>query len=129
MTASNARAGFGALAHRLSGRGWLLAPAALLYGLMAFAPLIIIVQMSFSEGGGAYVRVLTDPLLRPILVNTVAISAQTTLVALLLGYYLAATIWRSGPRVRMVLLALILLPLLDQRPGQELRLGGPVAGT
>ena len=97
------RPGFG-------GPGWLLAPAALLYGLMALAPMLIILQMSFSEGFGAYVRVLTNPLLRPILANTVVISFQTTLVALLLGYYLAATLWRSGPRVRMVLLALILLP-------------------
>ena len=101
---------FGSLMPRLRGPGWLLAPAAMLYGLMALAPLLIILQMSFSQGFGAYVRVLTDPLLRPILANTVVISTQTTLVALLLGYYLAATLWRSGPRVRMALLALILLP-------------------
>ena len=100
----------GALKPRFRSPGWLLAPAALLYGLMAVAPLLIILQMSFSQGLGAYVRVLTDPLLRPILANTVVISSQTTLVALLLGYYLAATLWRSGPRVRMALLALILLP-------------------
>jgi ABC-type spermidine/putrescine transport system permease subunit I len=31
-------------------------------------------------------------------------------VAVLLGYFLAATIWRSGPRLRAVLLALVLLP-------------------
>ena len=100
----------GALKHRFRGPGWLLAPAALLYGLMALAPSLIILQMSLSQGFGAYVRVLTDPILRPILANTVVISTQTTLVALLLGYYLAATLWRSGPRVRMALLALILLP-------------------
>lgn len=110
MTVSGAYSGLGVLRRRFGGPGWLLAPAALLYGLMAVAPLIIILQMSFSQGVDAYVRVLTDPLLRPILINTVAISTQTTLVALLLGYYLAATIWRSGPRVRMALLALILLP-------------------
>jgi ABC-type spermidine/putrescine transport system permease subunit I len=106
----DALTGLGALKRRFGAPGWLLAPAALLYGLMALGPLIVILQMSFSQGFGAYERVLTDPLLRPILVNTVVISTQTTLVALLLGYYLAATIWRSGPRVRMVLLALILLP-------------------
>ena len=100
----------GALMARFRGPGWLLAPAALLYGLMALAPLLIILQMSLSQGLGAYVHVLADPLLRPILANTVVISTQTTLVALLLGYYLAATLWRSGPKVRMALLALILLP-------------------
>jgi ABC-type spermidine/putrescine transport system permease subunit I len=94
----------------LRGPGWLLLPAALLYGAMALLPLIIILQMSFSEGLGAYVRVLRDPLLTPILANTVAISSQTTLVAVPLGYYLAATIWRAGPKTRMVLLALVLLP-------------------
>ena len=110
MTDLRAFAGFGALKPRFRGPGWLLAPAALLYGLMALAPLLIILQMSLSQGIGAYVRVLTDPLLRPILANTVVISTQTTVVALLLGYYLAATLWRSGPRVRMALLGLILLP-------------------
>ncbi len=110
MTDLRAFARLGALKHRFRGPGWLLAPAALLYGLMALAPSLIILQMSFSQGFGAYVRVLTDPILRPILANTVVISTQTTLVALLLGYYLAATLWRSGPRVRMALLALILLP-------------------
>ena len=110
MTELGARASLGALGRRFRGPAWLLAPAALLYGVMALAPLLIILQMSFSQGVGAYVRVLTDPLLRPILANTVVISTQTTLVALLLGYYLAATLWRSGPKVRMALLALILLP-------------------
>jgi ABC-type spermidine/putrescine transport system permease subunit I len=110
MNHSGAVVRLGAMRRSIGGPGWLLAPAALLYGLMALAPLLIILQMSFSQGWGAYARVLTDPLLRPILANTVVISTQTTLVALLLGYYLAATIWRSGPRVRVALLALILLP-------------------
>jgi ABC-type spermidine/putrescine transport system permease subunit I len=110
MTDARAPIGLGALRLKLRGPGWLLAPAVLLYGVMALAPLLIILQMSFSQGLGAYGRVLTDPLLRPILANTVVISFQTTLVALLLGYYLAATLWRSGPQVRMVLLALVLLP-------------------
>jgi len=95
---------------RLRHPAWLLTPAALLYGAMAVAPLIVILQMSFSEGLGAYARVLTNPLLAPILVNTVVISAETTIAAMLLGYYLAATLWRSGPRLRMVLLAAVLLP-------------------
>ncbi len=90
--------------------GWLLAPAALLYGVMGLLPLLTILQMSFSEGLGAYARVLSNPLLRPILINTVIISTQTTLVAVVLGYYLAATIWRAGPRTRTALLALVLLP-------------------
>jgi len=102
--------GFPTLRERLRGPGWLLAPAALLYGAMALAPLIIILRMSFSEGLGAYVRVLTNPLLTPILANTIVISAETTAAAMLLGYYLAATIWRAGPRMRMILLAMVLLP-------------------
>ncbi len=107
---SSALAGLGAKLRWLRGPGWLLAPAALLYAGMALLPLMTIVQMSFSEGLGAYKRVLTDPLLRPTLMNTAVISAQTTIVALLLGYYLAATLWRSGPRTRVVLFGLVLLP-------------------
>lgn len=89
---------------------WLLAPAAALYGAMGLFPLIAIIRMSFSEGLDAYARVLGDPLLRPTLVNTLAISLETTLGALVIGYYVAMTMWRSGPRARMIILALILLP-------------------
>lgn len=89
---------------------WLLVPAIALYGAMGVFPLSNIVQMSFSEGIGAYTRILTDPLLRPTLENTVVISVETTLAALIIGYYLAMTMWRSGARARMVILALVLLP-------------------
>ena len=95
---------------RLRGPGWLLAPAATLYGVMALAPLATVLKLSFSEGLGAYARVLSSPLLQPVLINTVAISLETTVVAVMLGYYLAATLWRSGPRTRPILLLLILLP-------------------
>lgn len=89
---------------------WLLAPAIALYGAMGVFPLATIIQMSFSEGLSAYARILSDPLLRPTLVNTLAISVETTFAALVIGYYLAMTMWRSGPRARIVILALVLLP-------------------
>ena len=42
--------------------------------------------------------------------NTVAISMVTTAVALLLGFLLAACLWRSRPAVRSLVLAFIMLP-------------------
>ena len=42
--------------------------------------------------------------------NTVVISLTTTVVAVVLGYLLAAALWRARPAMRAVLLAFILLP-------------------
>ena len=80
MSAPDATA-FSAPMGRLRHPAWLLTPAALLYGAMAVAPLIVILQMSFSEGLGAYARVLTNPLLAPILVNTQNRQARQVVVS------------------------------------------------
>lgn len=96
-------------AHRLR-LGWLLLPAVLLYGGLALLPLLTIARLSLSGGGGHYRDVLREPLLWHAARNTVEISLTTTVIALLLGYLLAAALWRSRPAARAVVLAFILLP-------------------
>jgi ABC-type spermidine/putrescine transport system permease subunit I len=73
-------------------------------------PLGLIVQFSFEGGDAHYADVLDSPLLARVVQNTVVISLITTLVALLLGYVLAAALWRATRRQRNLLLAFILLP-------------------
>lgn len=91
-------------------RLWLLLPVGLLYGVLAVLPLGLIVQFSFEGGDAHYTDVLGSPLLARVVQNTVVISLITTLVALLLGYVLAAALWRATRRQRNLLLAFILLP-------------------
>jgi putative spermidine/putrescine transport system permease protein len=91
-------------------RLWLLLPVGLLYGLLAVLPIGLIVRFSFDNGAEHYDEVLQSPLLLRAAENTVVISLITTIVALLLGYVLAAGLWRANKRQRNFLLAFILLP-------------------
>jgi ABC-type spermidine/putrescine transport system permease subunit I len=91
-------------------RAWLLLPVGLLYGALTLVPIGIIVWVSLGDGGGHYAAVLQSRLLLRVVQNTVVISLTTTAVALLLGYLLAAALWRCSPARRNLLLAFILLP-------------------
>jgi ABC-type spermidine/putrescine transport system permease subunit I len=95
---------------RSPGRSWLLLPVALLYGLLIVVPFGIILWFSLSDGGAPYVAVLQSRLLLRVVQNTLVISMITTLVALALGYVLAAALWRASPVQRNLMLAMILLP-------------------
>ena len=95
--------------HRL-GFGWLLLPAGVLYGGLMLLPLAAIVRLSFADGGGHYATVLRGRLLWRAAGNTVAISLATTAVALVLGFLLAACLWRARPAVGRLVLAVIMLP-------------------
>lgn len=92
------------------GRLCLLLPAGILYGLLIAVPLGIILQLSLQNGGASYTAVLHSPLLLRVMANTVVISLLTTIIALVLGYVLAAALWRAGPAHRPLVLAMILLP-------------------
>lgn len=98
-----------AFAHRLP-LGWLLLPAGLLYGGLALFPLGRMLALSLEGGGAHYAEVTAGRLLWRAATNTLAISLTTTLIALLLGYLLAAALWRSGPAMRAVILGFIMLP-------------------
>lgn len=89
---------------------WLLLPAGLLYGGLALLPIGNLLRLSLSDGGSHYASLWEGRLLWRAVTNTVSISLTTTAIALLLGYLLAAALWRSGPAMRSVLLGFIMLP-------------------
>jgi ABC-type spermidine/putrescine transport system permease subunit I len=94
----------------LLGHDWLLLPVGVLYGGLTLLPLGLIVRFSLVDGGEHYAAVLRSRLLSRVAQNTVVISVITTVVALVLGYVLAAALWRCRPARRNLLLAVILLP-------------------
>ncbi|BDG71710.1 ABC transporter permease [Roseomonas fluvialis] len=97
----------------------LAAPLALFYVAFVFAPIGLLVAVSFAESPEfdtfslhQYARVFGDAYQRGILADTLQIGAQTTAVTVLLAYPLALLHLRSGPTVRRLILLAILLPLL-----------------
>jgi len=100
------RAGAGVIA----GRVLLLMPFFVVYGALLIWPLGLMVRTSMMDGTVAYNRVVHNPLLRLAITNTIVISVITTFIAVLLGYLCAAAIWKSRPVLRVVVLALVLLP-------------------
>lgn len=91
-------------------RLWLLLPAAVLAGILFVVPLVLMARTSFSDGLAGFRKVFTSPLLYPILENTLVIATVTTLVTIVLAYVCALAAWRSGPVLRTVVLAFVLLP-------------------
>lgn len=100
-------------------RAIFLAPAALVMGALFLAPLAIVAAYSLLTRG-AYGGLstpwtlenwarLADPIYGVILLRTVAISAVSTLLCLVLGFPLALFISRSGSR-KNVYLNLVILP-------------------
>jgi ABC-type spermidine/putrescine transport system permease subunit I len=98
-----------AVRHQLPA-AWLLLPAGLLYGGLALLPIATLLRLSLSDGGSHYASLWEGRLLWRAATNTVVISLMTTAIALLLGYLLAAALWRSRPVTRSVLLGFIMLP-------------------
>ncbi|PYI64954.1 ABC transporter permease [Arthrobacter livingstonensis] len=90
--------------------GWLLllAPIVAFDVLFFLTPLGKLVASSFT--GGAYARVLADPLVTRSLVNTLTIALTSTVVTVVLGYVIALVLWRSGTVMRVILFAVVLLP-------------------
>ncbi|HSG56868.1 MAG TPA: ABC transporter permease, partial [Paracoccaceae bacterium] len=98
----------------------LLSPALGAVSLLLLVPLLFIVVYSFwlRSAVGAdtagfhldnWVKALTDPFYRYILLNTLKIAAITTVLCAVLGYPAAYFIARSGGN-RMILLLLLMLP-------------------
>ena len=92
------------------GASILLLPSGVLYGGLMLLPALAILRVGLADGGTRFGAVLQSRLLWRAAQNTMAISLITTVLAVLLGFLLAAALWRSSPRQRGVLLAFILMP-------------------
>lgn len=76
-----------------------------------------------QEGGGYYVegtwtldnyiRIFTDDYFQDIMLFTVEFAVLVTLVTMLLAYPMAYYIYKAGPRLKVVLLILVILPKLS----------------
>ncbi|MDR5758820.1 ABC transporter permease [Caballeronia sp. LZ035] len=88
----------------------MLTPVLILYGLAAATPILMIAQLSFKKGLGTFGDLFASPIFLRIAQNTLVISLETTLVAVLLAYAIAALLAQSGERARAWIMAAILLP-------------------
>jgi putative spermidine/putrescine transport system permease protein len=106
-------------------RAWLLLmPSAVVYLAAFFIPLVLLVVASFrpSEVAGAgadgsltmanYRAFFDDGVTSAIFLSTARLAAIVTTTCLLLGYPLALYMRRAGPRLRAVLLLIVVSPLL-----------------
>lgn len=91
----------------------LVLPAALLMLACFIWPLLKLLGLSFSQpapGFGNYEALLTRPLYVRVLWNTVVISASVDLCCLLIGYPIATIMATSTPRLRRLLIFMVLIP-------------------
>jgi putative spermidine/putrescine transport system permease protein len=107
------------------GRAWLLLiPSAAIYLAAFFLPLALLAIASFkpSEVAGGvlngslttanYRAFFDDGVTSTIFLSTVRLAAIVTVTCLLLGYPLALFMRRAGPKLRAVLLLIVVSPLL-----------------
>ncbi|WP_220790143.1 ABC transporter permease [Gluconacetobacter tumulisoli] len=93
----------------------LLTPALLLVALLLLVPLLWLVWQSVRQDGGFtlahYARLFTDPAYGATFLQTFRISAIVTLACVVLGFPVAWAAAESGPTLRTLILALVVLPL------------------
>ena len=98
----------------------LISPANIYLFLLMVLPLVLVVVLSFLSRGtygdvvfifnpSNYIRLL-DPLYGKILIYSLAVGVETTVLCILIGYPLAYYIARAPARQRSLLLFLILVP-------------------
>ncbi len=101
---------------------WLLLPVALLFACTVVVPAVLLLVTSFSsfEGGvtmpafslESYRETFTDGVTLKVFGDTVVLSLWITGAALLIGYPCALLMRRAGPRLRAVLMFMLVSPLL-----------------
>ncbi len=101
---------------------WMLTPALLLYVVTFIVPFVGLIAMSFATFEKSvttfgfslenYAKFATDGVNVPIFLKTVKLSTLITLACLIFGYPVAAYMRNAGPRMRLLLLFLVVSPLL-----------------
>lgn len=86
-------------------------PYLLLMAVVLVGPVLFIFEHAFA-GEVSWGTVLGDERNRSILLRTGVVAAQTTLICALVGYIFVAGLQMAGPRLRAVLIATLVLPLL-----------------
>ncbi len=113
----------------------LLVPALALLAIVLLVPLFQSLVRSFGENGFTlqhYASLFTDGVTLTILGRTAATAAIVTVVAMLLGYPYAYLMTRVGPRMRAILLIIVLIPFWTSVMARNfawiviLQRGGPV---
>jgi putative spermidine/putrescine transport system permease protein len=102
------------------GPDWrLLLPLGAFFGLFFAAPLVVLLLVSLSDGIALnhfdlaqYAKFLGDPFSLSILADTLVLGVKATAVCLLFGLPLAWVCVHAGPRLRGLLLFLVILPIL-----------------
>ncbi|WP_043240125.1 ABC transporter permease subunit [Bosea sp. LC85] len=93
---------------------WLgLLPFALVLAILFAVPVFSLLRLAFGEGGftlAHFQRMVDVPVYRSVLGTTLGIAALVTLLAVLASYPLAYVMATVGPRMRSLLLLLVLLP-------------------
>ena len=107
-------------ARAANGPEWrLLLPLGAFFVLFFAAPLVVLVMVSLSDGLALdrfdlaqYMRFLGDTFSLSILLDTLVLGVKATAVCLLFGLPLAWVCVHAGPRLRALLLFLVILPIL-----------------
>jgi putative spermidine/putrescine transport system permease protein len=102
------------------GPDWrLLLPLGAFFALFFAAPLVVLLLVSLSDSLALghfdlaqYAKFLGDPFSLSILVDTLVLGVKATAVCLLFGLPLAWVCVHAGPRLRGLLLFLVILPIL-----------------
>jgi putative spermidine/putrescine transport system permease protein len=100
-----------------------LGPVTLFYLVFLVAPYAMVLRLSVFRFSAMqlyipqftlanYTAVLTDPFYLALMARTIGLGVLVTVISLLLGYPLALKIARAGPRLKSLLIAITLSPLL-----------------
>jgi putative spermidine/putrescine transport system permease protein len=102
-----------------SGRMLLLAPMLLFFGAFFLAPLLLLVVVSFTNdqemtifGTDQFTKFFSDSFNWRVLFQTLLLGVKVVACTTVLAFPIAILFVQAGPRLRRILLMLILLPLL-----------------
>ena len=85
-------------------------PITALYGVALALPLATIIANALSLSGSGWLELVQEPIFTHAVRNTIIDSLSISIAGTLLAYALAAAIWRAGPALRAILIALVIIP-------------------